>query len=137
MLNELYTNEFVLYTQHLRPPKDDYAIRKAQKDVRKLEKWLHALLDETEVVIFYIDKEDNNIEKTIIATRIPPVEGYVLPESPLEEEVVNGVTKMVPNHCCFFTMPSRRPMTIHFNDITGFLLKNDKVSEISKKISVV
>lgn len=126
-LKELYTGEFAIYTQELRAPKDDYTRRKIQKDIRKLEKILHALLDRHEVVMFYKDGDE---EKMIIGTRIKPYTELELPESKLEEEVVNGKSRMVPNECCFFEMPSRKPTAIHFNDITKFMLRNENVSNI-------
>lgn len=131
MITELCTNEFVIYEVKKREPKDALSIRKIQKDMRKLETWIHALLEKNEVIIFYME---NGEEKIVVASRIPPYEGYVLPETPLEDEIVNGVVNKVSNYCCFFIVPERVPAMIHFDDITKFIVKIDKVREISNSL---
>jgi hypothetical protein len=131
MLTELCTNEYVIYDVKIRVAKDAYSERKIQKDIRKLEKWLHALLDHHEVIIFY---RDDDKETVVVGSRIPPHNGLELLISPLEDEIVNGKTNKVANHCCFFTVPGRVPMMIHFNNITKFIVKIDNVAEISKSI---
>ena len=131
MLLELCTSEYAIYEIKHREPKDDYSKRKIQKDLRKLEKWLNGLLENHEVIIFY---KEGDQEKIIVGTRIAPHEGLELPISPLEDEIVNGQVNKVSNYCCFFAMPTREPTTIHFNDITKFIVKIDNVSKISNSI---
>jgi hypothetical protein len=132
MLSETNTNEFVIYTVMLRTPKDVMSVRKIQKDIRKLEKWLHALMDKKDVIVVYED--DDGSEKMITGTRIAPHPGIELPIPPLEDEVVNGVTRQVANYCCFFSTPQREPTMIHFNKIKKFIVSQVGVNEISRSI---
>lgn len=131
MLSETNTNDFVIYDVVLRNPKDAYTARKVQKDIRKLEKWLHALMDQKDVILFY---NDNGEEKMIVGSRMLPHPGIELPVSPLEDEEVNGIIRKVSNHCCFLSVPSRQPTMIHFNDINKFVVSHANVNEISKSI---
>lgn len=132
MLSETNTNEFVIFNVSLRTPKDVMSVRKIQKDIRKLEKWIHALMDKKDVIVVYEDVDGS--EKIITGTRIAPHPGIDLPISPLEDEVVNGVTRQVANHCCFFSTPYREPTMIHFNKIKKFIVSQTGVNEISKSI---
>ena len=132
MLSETNTNEFVIFDVSIRKPKDVMAVRKIQKDIRKLEKWLHALMDKKDVIVVYED--ENGEEKLIVGTRIPPHDGIDLPVSPLEDEVVNGVTRKVANHCCFFSTPQRIPTMIHFDKIKKFIVTQTDINEISRSI---
>lgn len=131
MLTELCTNEYAVYDVKKREPKDEYSKRKIQKDIRKLEKWLNALLEHQEVIIFY---REDGVENVSVATRIPPHDGLVLPESPLEDEIVNGQVNKVKNHCCFFEVPSRTPKMVHLDQITKFITKIDNVNTISNSV---
>jgi len=132
MIAELRTDELVTYTVHKREVKegDDMAQYKSQKDRQRLRNWLHALLKEHDVIIFYID-EDDNVEKCIIGT----LKGFNedVMDIPVVKESWLGEVEDSYHHIPFVSVPDGTPYYIHADDITKFILKNDKLNEISKK----
>ena len=132
MISELQTTELVTYEVNKREVKegDDMARYKSQKDRQRLRNWLNALLQEHDVIIFYID-EDDGIEKTVIGT----TKGFNkdLIEIPVIKESWLGEIEDSYHHIPFVSVPDSTPYYIHCDDITKFVLKNDKIQEISKK----
>lgn len=132
MIHELRTDELVTYTVEKRKVAegDETAQYKSQRDRQRLRNWLRALLKEHDVLIFYVD-EDDGIEKFIIAT----TKGYneEAMEIPVIEEEWLGEIEKTYHHVPFVSVPDRTPYYIHVDDITKFVLKNDKINEISNK----
>lgn len=131
-LHELQTADFVLTTQHIRKVDegDEYNTRKLQKDRRKARKWITALLEDREVVVFY--KDENNVEKMVIGT-LNGIEDDLL-DAPLDVEVVNNKETLVQHHVRFFEFPSKQPYAIHIDKITHFICKSGGTIEISNSI---
>lgn len=132
MLHELRTDELVTYTVEKRAVKegDETAQYKSQRDRQRLRNWLRALLKEHDVLIFYVD-EDDGIEKFVIATTKDYNEEAI--EIPVVNEDWLGEMQETYHHVPFVSVPDRTPYYIHVDDITRFVLKNDKIMEISKK----
>lgn len=132
MITELRTAELVTYTVEKRKVKDgdEMAQYKSQRDRQRLRNWLNALLQETEVLIFYID-EDDGIEKFVIATTNGFNKDAI--EIPVIKESWLGEVEDSYHHIPFVSVPDNTPYYIHADDITRFVLKNDKINEISKK----
>jgi hypothetical protein len=132
MLHELNTNDLVTYIVETRVVKegDETALYKFQRDRQRLRNWLVALLKENDVIIFYND-EDTGLEKFVIATTVGYDESLI--EIPTITETFGDETCEVHHHLPFVSVPDGTPYYIHVNDITRFILKNDKVYEISKK----
>lgn len=128
MITELFTDDFGIYTVRKRKITDDTSLYKSQRDRQKLRNFLKALLRENEVVIFYID-EDDGLEKFVVATtRLVNDELFDLPVviETFRDEKYEAV------HCVgFVSVPDNTPYYINVDDITRFLLKNDKILEIS------
>lgn len=132
MIAELRTDELVTYTVEKRVVKegDDMAQYKSQRDRQRLRNWLGALLKEHDVVIFYTD-EDDGLEKFVIGTtKNYNVEAI---EIPVVKESWLGEIEDTYHHIPFISMPDRVPYYIHADDVTRFIVKNDKINEISKK----
>lgn len=132
MIKELRTDELVTYTVEKRKVTegDDMAQYKSQRDRQRLRNWLNALLKEHDVLIFYVD-EDDGIEKFVIGTTKDfNTEAF---EIPVIKESWLGEVEDSYHHVPFVSMPDRTPYYIHADDITKFILKNDKIIEISKK----
>ena len=132
MITELRTDELVTYEVKKREVEqgDEMAQYKSQKDRQRLRNWLRALLKEHDVLIFYVD-EDDGIEKFVIGT----LKGFnedVL-NIPVVKESWLGEIEDSYHHIPFVSVPERTPYYIHADDITKFVLKNDKINEISKK----
>ena len=67
-LSETNTDDFVTYSQELREAKDDYTARKVQKDRHKHIHWLNTVTESREVMIEYINQENEKIRR--VATRV-------------------------------------------------------------------
>ena len=133
MLRETYTDEYVIYTVEPRKVKDNYTLRKSQKDRKKLSLWINELLKRGEVVITYVDEDGN--EKTIGATKVkPPSCPFDLKDSPKEIEEFEGKTKEIDSCFSLFEMPIKMPILIPVNSVKQFVLKNDRITEISNSI---
>jgi len=130
MLQEIGTNEFITYIVKKRNPSDPYNERKIQKDRKKMLIWIKNLLENFEVIIFYLD---NGIEKSKIGS-MKTIYGP-LPGGNISIEYVAGRPILEFQYCQFFEEPTREPHSIHADLITKFVVKNDpKVSELSKKL---
>lgn len=132
MISELRTNELVTYTVEKRKVKegDPTSLYKSQKDREMLRNWLRALLKEHDVMIFYIDEDDGK-EKFVIGT----TKGYNedVMKIPVYDEDWLGEIQKTYHHVPFVSVPDETPYHIHLDDITKFVLKNDKILEISNK----
>ena len=132
MLSELQTNDLVTYEVKKRKVEegDEMAQYKSQKDRQRLRNWLNGLLQENDVIIFYIDDEDG-LEKTVIGT----TKGFNkdLIEIPTIKESWLGEIEDSYHHVPFVSVPDETPYYIHCDDITKFILKCDNISEVSKK----
>ena len=132
MITELRTDELVTYEVKKREVEqgDEMAQYKSQKDRQRLRNWLRALLKEHDVLIFYVD-EDDGIEKFVIGT----LKGFNedVMNIPVVKESWLGEIEDSYHHIPFVSVPERTPYYIHADDITKFVLKNDKINEISKK----
>lgn len=132
MITELRTDELVTYEVKKREvePGDEMAQYKSQKDRQRLRNWLRALLKEHDVLIFYVD-EDDGIEKFVIGT----LKGFNedVMNIPVVKESWLGEIEDSYHHIPFVSVPECTPYYIHADDITKFVLKNDKINEISKK----
>lgn len=136
MISELYTDDLVIYTVNKREVKkdDDTALYKFLRDRQKARNWLTHLLKHNEVVIFYIE-EDDNTEQFVIGT----LQGYD-PDAfdvPMSLEEWRGKKYDAIHHVPFISLPDKTPYYIHVDDITRFICKNDKITEISNSISLL
>ena len=131
-LHELQSEEFVTTRQELRIAKDEYTARKVQKDRRKARKWLTALLDDREVVVFY---KTGDGEAMTLGTR----KGFDCDTSNIPEdiEVWNNTEHKVQNHVLFFEMPSQKPVAVHIDNVTKFICKKDGIIDISNSVQWV
>lgn len=130
MINEYITNELAIYTVEKREIIDDYTLVKSNKDRKKLRSWLTKLMEEHDVVIFYMD--DDGLEKFIIGTLKDADPRYL--EVPTTTETTRKGTIEAVHHIAFLTHPGRQHQYIHLDHITRFIVKNDKLGELSKKL---
>jgi hypothetical protein len=132
MIHETRTNDLVTYTVEKRKVKegDPTSLYKSQKDRESLRNWLRALLKENDVMIFYIDEDDGK-EKFIIGTNKGFNEDVM--KIPVIDEDWLGEIQPTYHHVPFISVPDQKPLHIHLDDITKFVLKNDKIIEISNK----
>ena len=132
MIQELRTSELVTYTVKKRKVKegDVTSLYKSQKDRETLRNWLRALLKEHDVIIFYIDEDDGK-EKFVIGTTKGFNEDVM--QIPVIEEDWLGETMQTYHHVPFVSVPDNTPYHIHLDDITKFVLRSDKIQEISDK----
>ena len=86
-LSETNTDDFVTYSQSLREAKDEYTARKVQKDKHKHIHWLNTVTESREVMIEYINQENEKIRR--VATRVG-FENYEWEDTPLTPETING-----------------------------------------------
>ena len=132
MLQELITEELAIYKVKKREVKegDETALFKSLRDRQKLRNWLRALLKENDVILFYID-EDDGLEKYVVAT----TQGYDenVFDIPTVTETFRDNSYETFHHLAFVSVPDYTPYYIHVDDITQFILKNSKVTEISNK----
>lgn len=128
-LHELQSGEYITTTQELRVAKDEYTARKVQKDRRKARKWITALLDDREVIIFHKEGDE---EKMKLGTR----KGYDcnFADIPVDIEVWNDTEHEVQNHIMFYEYPSQKPAAIHIDTITKFICRKDGIIDISNSI---
>jgi len=135
MISELNTDELVVYTVNRREVNDgdETALFKFYRDRQKLRNWLLALLHETDVVIFYIEEDET--EQHLIATlKNFDINMFDLPVS---TEEWRGKKYEAQHHVPLIRMPDETPFYIHLDTITRFICKNDKIDEISNKISML
>jgi hypothetical protein len=132
MLRELHTNDLVTYFVETRVVNegDETALYKFLRDRQRLRNWLVALLKENDVIIFYTD-EDDGLEKFIIATTAGFDESLI--EIPKVTETFGDESYETYYHLPFVSVPDGTPYYIHVDDITKFILKNNKIHEISNK----
>jgi hypothetical protein len=130
MLTEYITNELAIYTLQPREVVDDYTLVKANKDRKKLLVWLTLLMQEHDVIIFYMD--DDGLEKFIIGTLKDADPRYL--NTPTSTETTNRGTVEALHHIAFLTHPGRQHQYLHLDHITRFIVKNDKITEISRKL---
>jgi hypothetical protein len=125
-LHELRTNEYFTVTQKLRDTGDDsYLKHKAIKDRQKARELLNGLLNDREVIIFYLD---NGIEKTVIGTLKKILEKeYRPPLDPIPKSLVSINDTLVPqeHHIAFWEIPLREARLVHIDSITKFITKAD------------
>ena len=131
-LYELYSKEYVVWTQKLREADDDYTKHKVQKDRQKLRSLINGLLNDREVIIFYYDEEGN--EKQLIGTKKRDFTQLrekwpELPEVPMSTVIINN--KVVPqqHHAVFWLFPERTPFILHLDKIIKIIVKNDGVNQ--------
>ena len=125
-LHELRSNDYFTFTQKLRDTGDDaYLKHKAIKDRQKARELLNGLLNDREVIIFYLD---DGIEKTVIGTLKKVVEKeYRPPLLPIPQSLVSINDILVPqeHHISFWEIPLREARLIHIDSITKFIAKSD------------
>ena len=124
MLHEFNSSQYITFVQKIREPKDDYAIRKQQKDRSKLKLLLDGLLADREVIMFY---KDGDVEKQVIGTtkRYYPNEPLPeLPIPPVTTEIVNGKEEEFNYYCTFWEFPLRQPVMVHVDSVTKFIISN-------------
>lgn len=132
MLQELWTNDFAIYTVEQRKVIDDFTLRKSQHDRRKLRKFLNALLLEKEIMFWYND--DSGKEKTVIGT-LKNQDYRKLLDAPIVIEKYRKRSYLEFYHLRFFQCPSRIPMNLHLDSITKFVLSTENLSELMVEIS--
>lgn len=132
MLHEINTDELVTYVVETRAVQegDDTALYKFQRDRQRLRNWLNALLAENEIVLFYLD-EDDGLEKCIIAS----TKGYDINmfDVPTVRETFLDDEYEAIHHLAFVSLPDHTPYYIHLDNITKFILKNNNISDISRR----
>jgi hypothetical protein len=104
---------------------DAYLKHKAIKDRQKARELLNGLLNDREVIIFYLD---DGIEKTVIGTLKKVVEKeYRPPLLPIPQSLVSINDILVPqeHHISFWEIPLREARLIHIDSITKFIAKSD------------
>lgn len=125
-LHELRTNEYFTFTQKLRDTGDDsYLKHKAIKDRQKARELLNGLLNDREVIIFYLD---DGIEKTVIGTLKKILEKeHRPPLDPIPKSLVSINDTLVPqeHHIVFWEIPLREARLVHIDSITKFITKAD------------
>ena len=125
-LHELRTNEYFTVTQKLRDTGDDsYLKHKAIKDRQKARELLNGLLNDREVIIFYLD---DGIEKTVIGTLKKILEKeHRPPLDPIPKSLVSINDTLVPqeHHIVFWEIPLREARLVHIDSITKFITKAD------------
>ena len=136
MISELYTDELVIYSVNKREVKegDETALYKFYRDRQKARNWLTHLLQNNDVIIFYIE-EDDDTEHFVVGT----LQGYDPDkfEIPASTEEWRGREYETVHHVPFISLPDKTPYYIHVDDITRFICKNDKITEISNSISLL
>lgn len=132
MLHEISDGEFSTYIVVDRKVKDDYTKRKVQKDRKKLQIWLDRLLGDRNVIIFYEEKGE---EKVIVGSK-KEMFGE-LPKTPINIDIINNKVKLQNYYCTFFELPSRRPMALHVDTVTRFIVRQEGLSELSSKTRFV
>lgn len=134
MLSELCTHELSIFTRIIREAKDPYTARKLQKDRLKVKHWIDTILNDREVIIFYLD---SNIEKMVVGTCkkfVEREEWPQLPAMPLTEETVNGQLEMQEQHVQFWEQPTKNPISIHVDSITKFITMREGLVVLSNKM---
>jgi hypothetical protein len=125
-LHELRTNDYFTFTQKLRDTGDDsYLKHKAIKDRQKARELLNGLLNDREVIIFYLD---DGIEKTVIGTLKKILEKeHRPPLDPIPKSLVSINDTLVPqeHHIVFWEIPLREARLVHIDSITKFITKAD------------
>lgn len=130
MIIEYGTEDLIVYKIDKRSISDDYTLRKSQLDRQKLRVWLQALLKENDVIIFYIDDETNTEKYVIATTKDYDETAFDVPKT---IEKYRDEEYETYYHVPFVSVPDRTPYYIALDDITQFILKNQKINEISKK----
>lgn len=132
MIHEISDGEFCTFLLVDRKIKDEYTYRKAQKDRRKLQLWLDALLKDRNVIIFYLEDGE---EKMVIGSR-KEIFGE-LPQTPMNLEVVNKKVRLQSFYCTFFELPTRKPMAVNINALTRFIVRQEGLSELSSRTRLI
>lgn len=129
MLHELCTGEYTIYSVITRDAKDDYARRKVQKDRKKLLKWLNAILENREVIVFY--KQDD-VEKFAVTSLMEKFDDF--PEMPHTVEIINNQEVLEMQYCFMYELPSRTQLVLHADQITKFIVRTAGLSDLSKTV---
>lgn len=125
-IEEFATEELSIFTIKKKEVKDSYTMRKFQRDRLRSQVLLTQLLDEKDLVLFYIDEE--GIEQHTVATRNSH-------RQPLEEEPITmedykkGPVKEI-QHISFLQIPGYTPMLLHVDCITKFIVASHDIYEI-------
>ncbi len=132
MLHEINDGEFSVFVVVGRNAKDDYTKRKVQKDRKKLQLWLDALLKDRHVIMFYMDGVD---EKMIIGSK-KEIFGELL-QTPINFDIINNKLKPQNYYCTFFEVPTRKPMAVHVDTLTKFIVRQEGLSELSSRTRLI
>ena len=130
-LSETSTAQYLIYTQKLREPTDAYTARKLQKDRHKHIHWLNTVTESREVIIEYINQENEKIRR--VATRVG-FENYEWEDTPLTPETINGEEVLEDQYVRLISMPERDAFVIHVDNILSWALARDEqLNELDKK----
>ena len=130
-LSETNTDDFVTYSQSLREAKDEYTARKVQKDRHKHIHWLNTVTESREVMIEYINQENEKIRR--VATRVG-FENYEREDTPLTPETINGEEVLEDQYVRLISMPERDAFVIHVDNILSWsLARDEQLNELDKK----
>jgi|TARA_B100001093_G_scaffold511162_2_gene578463 vacuolar-type H+-ATPase subunit I/STV1 len=130
-LSETNTDDFVTYSQSLREAKDEYTARKVQKDRHKHIHWLNTVTESREVMIEYINQENEKIRR--VATRVG-FENYEWEDTPLTPETINGEEVLEDQYVRLISMPERDAFVIHVDNILSWsLARDEQLNELDKK----
>lgn len=133
MIHELIEGEFTIYTQIHREAKDDYTARKIIKDRKKLRIWLINLLEKKNVIIHYLENEQENM---VILTGIKPV----IPRNSWEEPIIFPDPEIPEgedhkNYITGYGVANRQPHAILLDSITKFIITSGDIIDISNSIN--
>lgn len=129
-MQEYNTADFTIFQFEARTIKDDYTLRKSQRDRTKVRKFLNALLLENDLIIWY---NDQGTEKMIIGT-LQGVDFDQLLDAPVDIEEYRNRRYLEFYYLQMFDTISRTPINIHIDSLVKIILRNDKVERISKKV---
>jgi len=132
MLHEINDGEFATFIVVERKVKDEYTARKVQKDRRKLQIWLDALLSDRHVIIFY---KEGNEEKMFVGSK-KEMFGE-LPTTPMNIDIINNKVKLQSYYCTCFEVPNRTPVAVHVESVTKFIVRQEGLSELSSRTRLI
>jgi len=131
MINELYTEEFVLYTQTIREATDSYTQHKVERDRRRAQKWVDAFLKDREIILTYKIGEQF---RTVVATQ-KCNSARPLPSTPMTKVVVDGKEVDEDQYIRFYSMPDITPECTHIDNVICFFTTNNGINEISAQFN--
>jgi len=129
-VQEYNTTDLTVFHFENRKVKDDYTLRKSQRDRKKVRKFLNALLLENDLIIWY---NDQGTEKMVIGT-LQGVDLDQLLDAPVEIEEYRNRKYLEFYYLQMFDTLSRTPVNIHIDSLVKIILRNDKIERISKEV---